>query len=182
MALSKRQTVWLEEYFKTWNATEAARRAGYAHPRQEGARLLSNVVVAEEIQKRIAEKTMSADEVLVRLGEQARAGYADYIGSNGKVDLAGMKRDGKMHLVKKVKPTKFGIEVEFYDAQTALVNIGRHHKLFTDGIDVGGELELKQNESALESVIGRMSLIAERIRTAAVPAGSSADRSGSTSA
>jgi len=182
MALSSKQQIWLDAYLQTWNATEAARRAGYAHPRQEGARLLSNAVMQEEIKSRLAEMTMTADEVLVRLGEQARADYADYINEVGSVDLAGMKRDDKMHLVKGVKPSKYGLVVEFYDAHSALVQIGKHHKLFTDGVDISGELELKQNESALEQVVGRMSLIAERIRAAAAPTGDSANGDGAESA
>ena len=228
MALSKKQTVWLEAYLTTWNATEAARRAGYAHPRQEGTRLLSNAVVAEEIKARITEKTMGADEVLVRLGQQARAEYsayivtqshlnlialaqdgkldlipsdvgpsgevdvpalykagvladlADYIlDSRGTVDLEAMKRDGKMHLVKKIKPTRFGNEVEFFDGQTALLNIGRHHKLFTDGLDLGGEVKFSESESAAERILSRIDSIATRLRAQSSPGGTSANAEGS---
>jgi len=230
MALTSKQQVWLEEYFSTWNATEAARRAGYAHPRQAGAENVSNVVIAEEIQSRIAEKTMTADEALVRLAEQARAAYADYIitqprldliglardgklnlvpsdmgptgevsirslikagtlgvlsnyllDSRGSVDLETMKLDGKMHLVKKVKPTKYGLEVEFHDAQTALVNIGRHHKLFTDGLDLGGEVKFSESESAAERITSRLDSIVTRIRAQSSPSGTSTDTTGSSS-
>ena len=179
MALSSKQQVWLEAYLETWNATEAARRAGYAQPRVSGAENLAKPDIAEEIKTRIAEKAMGADEALVRLAEQARAEYSAYILENGSVDLAGMKADGKMHLIKGIKPTKFGREVIFHDAQTALVHIGRHHKLFVDKVDVSGELEVKENESATERILSRIDGLAARLSAQSPAAGNSANGEGS---
>lgn len=181
MALSRKQQVWLEEYLATWNATEAARRAGYAHPRQEGARLLSNAVIAEEIQSRLAEKAMSADEALARLAEQARAEYSRYFKANGTIDLEKLLADGKGHLIKKIKPTAYGNEIEFYDGQTALLNIGRHHKLFVDRSEVSGELEFTESESAAERIASKLDSIAQRIRAQSSPSGTSTDATGSSS-
>lgn len=178
MAKTDKQAVWLEVYLNTWNATEAARQAGYAHPRQMGSRLLADPDVMKEVQERIAEKTLSADETLVRLGQQARAEYSAYIRDDGSVDLPAMRAAGMMHLIKGVKPSRYGNVVEFYDAQTALLNIGRHHKLFTDMVDLSGEIEMKQNESALESILSRLSGIADRIRTSPAAVGDSTDESG----
>lgn len=182
MALSRKQDVFLNEYLRTWNATEAARRAGYAVPKQEGARLLQQEVIASEIAQRLAEKVMGADEVLARLAEQSRAEYADYISDVGTVDLAAMKRDGKMHLIKSVKSGKYGLEITFYDAQTALISIGRHHQLFTDKVDVSGGLELKENESAIERVASRLDSILARTRAAHGVAGTGTNGSGTTGA
>lgn len=135
MALSAKQRVFVEEYLATWNATEAARRAGYSEKtaRSIGHENLTKPDIAEEIRNRIAERTMGADEVLVRLAEQARSAYAAYITPNGTVDMAGLVRDGKAHLIKAIKETQFARNIEFYDAQAALVHIGKHHKLFIDG-------------------------------------------------
>lgn len=55
------------------------------------------------------------------------------------VDVEGMIADGKSHLIKGVKHTPKGINIEFYDAQAALVHVGRHHKLFTDKSEVTGK-------------------------------------------
>jgi phage terminase small subunit len=138
MALSAKQKVFVEAYLRLWNATKAAKEARYAHPGQQGHRLLKNVEIQEAIQARIEELKLSADEVLLRLGEQARAEYSVYVeirDGQAFVDLEAMKRDGKMHLIKGIKETKYGQQIEFYDAQTALVNVGRHHALFTDKTD-----------------------------------------------
>lgn len=142
MALTPKQQVFVEEYLKTWNASEAARRAEYAKPGQQGHRLLKNVEIDEEIQRRLAELTMSADEVLTRLAEQARAEQSRYL-TPGGVNLEMLIRDGKGHLVKGIKETKYGRDVEFYDAQAALVHIGKRHGLFSDKVDHGGEITMR---------------------------------------
>lgn len=80
---------------------------------------------------------MGADEVLHRLAEQARAGYADFINEAGDVDLGALLAAGKGHLIKKTRKDKDqNVIVEFYDAQAALVQVGRHFGLFTDNVDV----------------------------------------------
>jgi phage terminase small subunit len=146
MALSPKQSAFVEEYLRCWNATDAyqavypksSRDAARAH----AARLVANGSVAEEIQRRIDERAMSANEVLDRLAEQARAAYSAYLTAAG-VDLQRMIADGKAHLIKGIKETAHGRVIEFHDAQTALVQLGKHHKLFVDKVDVNhsGKIE-----------------------------------------
>jgi len=73
LALSNKQKAFVEEYLNCWNASEAARVAGYAHPNKQGPHLLVNIGISAEIKARLTEKTMSADEVLLRIGEQAKS-------------------------------------------------------------------------------------------------------------
>jgi len=75
LALSNKQKAFVEEYLTDFNATQAALRAGYSSNTSYsmGARLLKNVEISEAIQARLTEKTMSADEVLIRITEQAKA-------------------------------------------------------------------------------------------------------------
>ena len=47
--------------------------------RRDASRLLTNADIQAEIQARLAEKKMSADEVLIRLANMARADIADFI-------------------------------------------------------------------------------------------------------
>jgi phage terminase small subunit len=139
--LSNKQLAFVEEYLCCWNATEAARRAGYSEhtAHVQGSRLLSNAKVQEYIKSRLAEKAMSADEVLTRLAEQARASIGDFIEidekGRWKVDLGKAKTDDKLHLIKSLSPTQYGVKVELYDAQAALVHLGRAHGLFTDNVN-----------------------------------------------
>lgn len=75
MALSNKQRVFIEEYLIDFNATQAALRAGYSKrsAQQIGQENLSKPVIADVIKARLTEKTMSADEVLIRITEQAKA-------------------------------------------------------------------------------------------------------------
>jgi hypothetical protein len=75
--MRERQRVFVEEYLQCWNASEAARRAGYkGRPNTIGQRLLSNVDIQAAVQARIKEKALSADECLLRVADQARSSLA----------------------------------------------------------------------------------------------------------
>lgn len=141
--LSDKQWVFVESYLTCWNATRAAVSAGYsAHTAHvQGFRLLRNATIARAIEQRIAEHHMTADEVLSRLAEHARGSMSDFIDPTSvSIDLAKAQRANKLNLIKKVKYTIFTkddaqtetVEFELYDAQSALVHLGKHLSLFTD--------------------------------------------------
>jgi phage terminase small subunit len=78
--LTRRQRLFVEEYLTCWNASEAARRAGYTGEASViGARLLVNVSVLALVDQRMQEKTMQVNEVLERLSEQARVNIGDFV-------------------------------------------------------------------------------------------------------
>lgn len=57
MALTAKQERFVAEYLLSLNATDAARKAGYAHATTQGPRLLENVGVAEAIAAEQAERS-----------------------------------------------------------------------------------------------------------------------------
>lgn len=135
MALSAKRRAFIEQYLRDFNGTQAAIRAGYSErsARVSACKILARPEVQAEIQRRLAELKMGTDEVLLRLTEQARAEYAGYLNDDGTVDLQRMLDDGKAHLVRGTKWDRQGnLVVEFYDAQAALVQIGRAHGMFID--------------------------------------------------
>lgn len=145
--MNDKQQVFVNEYLKCWNASEAARRAGYnGKSNVVGPRLLANVSIKAEITARIEELKMSADEVLIRLGDMARADMRDFIkpfevGEKTivMVDLGKALEEGKTHLIKKLKyNAQGGLEIELHDSQAALEKLGRHHGLFTDKVEHSG--------------------------------------------
>lgn len=76
---------------------------------------------------------MGADEVLSRLAEQARSSIADVITVDERgwrLDLAKVQANG--HLVKRIRETREGPDVELHDAQAALSLLGKHLGLFVD--------------------------------------------------
>lgn len=131
------------EYVIDFNATQAAIRAGYSVKTaySQGSRLLKNVEVQAEIERHMQLRKMKADEVLVRLAEHGRADMADFADINEatgewSLNLGKAKRAGKTHLIKKLKPGKYGTEIELHSVDTALTLLGKHHKLFTERIEV----------------------------------------------
>jgi len=156
MALTNKQKVFVEEYLLDFNATQAALRAGYSSrtARSIGGENLTKPDISEAIQARIDDKAMKADEVLLRLAQMARGDLGDFmdISQMGyNLNLYDAKEAGITHLIKKVKQktTTFlaksesqedrevtELEIELYDAQAALVQLGRHHILFTDKQEV----------------------------------------------
>lgn len=138
MALTRKQHLWIDFYLgeTNGNASEAARLAGYSDPGQSGWMNKKNIEIQDEIDRRLAAHSLSSTEVLSRLAEQAR-GPSEFIEwldpSRPYVNIERAKALNKLHLVKSIKYTNSGqCIVEFYDAQAALVQLGRYHKLWTD--------------------------------------------------
>lgn len=144
MSLTDKRQAFIDEYLQCWNATEAARLAGYAVPRQEGSRLLAIADIREEIQRRVSERAMTADEVLLRLADMARGNMAEFVSivpdkEAPVIDLKKAYNSGKFGLIKKLKVAADGsIEFELYDAQAALVQLGKFHKALIERYEVGG--------------------------------------------
>lgn len=117
-----------------FNATAAARAIGDSDPNAHGSAFRSRPEVAAEIERRMAEHAMSANEVLARITAHASADMTDFIDDSGTgLDLAKAKRAQKLGLIKSYSfSRKTGLKIELYDAQAALRDLGRHHKLFTE--------------------------------------------------
>ena len=177
VALTKQRQIFVEEYLQCWNASEAARRAGYSRRSsyELGRRLTATPEIQAVIEARIAETKVSTDEVLLRLAEQARSDLgvffkiserwtADPLPTQEIVDeKEAADKDGNpiriylvrqvcldvdkltdphySHLVKKFSDSpKYGLSVELYDAQAALVHIGKAAGMFKDGAGVNVEV------------------------------------------
>lgn len=139
MVLTRKQEVFVEAYLDCFNAAEAARRAGYSErtARSIGSENLTKPDIAAAIQAGLAKRSMTRDEVVTRLAEQARGSLADFLKVDETTGLAfvDLRKAGDMtRLIKKLRITKAGIEIELYDAQAALVQLGRAHGLFVDKV------------------------------------------------
>lgn len=147
MALTQLQENFVNEYLVDFNATRAAQRAGYkgtdASLATIGWENLRKLEIAEAVSQRLQEKAMGADEVLMRLAEQARNEHGRYIDENGSVNLSLLIADGKGHLIKGVKETQFGRNIEFYDAQSALGLLAKHHGLLNERNEHSGEVTVR---------------------------------------
>lgn len=137
--LTTRQRAFVEAYLACgFNASEAARRAGYnGKSNVVGPRLLANVSIAAVVRQELAARAMPADEVLARLAEQARGTMDDFLDDAGDIDLTRARERSKLHLVKSRSVTKEGERIELYSAQTALELLAKHHGLLIDRQEQG---------------------------------------------
>jgi len=135
--LTNKQKAFINEYLQCWNATEAAKRAGYSEKTAYsiGQRLLKDVEVAKEIDIRLSEMRMSADEVLHRLSQIARNEITQHITNYGAiiaVDMEAIREAGLLHLVQEISNTRNGMRVKFTDSQRALETLAKVHALLVD--------------------------------------------------
>ena len=124
--LTARRQQFVDAYLTCWNATKAARRAGYAYPRVEGCKLLTNPNIRAEIQRHVEERVAHRDEVLCILADHVRASMADFVDPQDStvISLQQARDKGKLHLVKKLKYNRSGkVEIELVDAQRALFKV-----------------------------------------------------------
>jgi phage terminase small subunit len=159
MSITNKRRLFIEEYLKDANATQAAIRAGYSEngAKQTGSRLLTLIDISEAIKARLDDKAMKADEVITRLTSMARGDMGDFMDIESmsyRLNLEKAKELGLTHLIHKIKErtvmtsNKDGeetethtMEIELYDAHAALVDLGKFHGLFVDRTDIttGGE-------------------------------------------
>jgi phage terminase small subunit len=151
MAFTNRQRAFIEHYLTSWNAAEAARLAGYSEKtaRFIGCENLTKPNIRAEIDRRLQAMTMGSNEVLSRLSQQASASMEDFIDLSWgvpRIALGKAAAAGKLHLLKKISYDKEGrlSGIELHDSQSALVQLGRYHKLFTDRVVVDWRKEAEE--------------------------------------
>lgn len=149
MTLTPKQQLFVDEYLKSFNATKAAKAAGYSeHTATEiGAENLRKPHLREAIDQRLTESAMSANEVLMRLAKQARGSMADYVkiiegGNVPMIDWAKAAKDGMLDNMSQITIEEGKITFKLYDAQAALVHLGKYHGLFAATVNIPGLPEL----------------------------------------
>jgi phage terminase small subunit len=158
--LTKAQEVFIDEYLVCLNATEAYSRA-YPKAKRESAgaaghRLLRNVEISAEIDRRQAEYHMTINEALRLQADIGRGDMGALADENGFFDFKRAKRMGLTRLVKKFDQEVTTIlakkedgedreiirtKVELYPADIAQERILKIHGKFKDSVDItsGGQ-------------------------------------------
>jgi phage terminase small subunit len=177
-----KQKVFIQEYLKDFNATQAAIRAGYSEhsARAIGSENLTKPDIADEIKAQVTEKIMSEDEIRMRLADIARGDLADLmaissVGFNFELMTTDSKGNRivnpKTKLIRKIKQkvtTHSGrkedsddteiieTELELYNAQQALEFLAKLAGLVTDKTDVtlSGAISVELAKKALGKIYG----------------------------
>lgn len=182
--MNNRQRVFIAEYLKDFNASRAARAAGYSErtARKIGSENLTKPDIKAEIDRLIAERTMGKEEILLRLTDISRGDMADLMDitpTGHTVEL--MKRDEQGNLVvkpetkliRKIKTKVTTIiskradaddkeivetELELYSALDGLQTLAKINGLVIDKAEIsgpeGGAIPLEMFEKALKKAYG----------------------------
>ncbi len=163
MALTDKQSTFVQEYLIDLNATQAAIRAGYSEDtaRSQGQRLLTNVDIQECIQaamdKRSNRTEITADRVLEEIARIAFLDIRQAFDDEGNLKaIKDMPEDvarsigGLDHQVIGDKDSQIGVtsKIKLIDKKGALELAGKHLKLFTDKVEQNhtGQLSVVINE------------------------------------
>lgn len=151
MPLTDKQSAFVSHYLASWNATQAAIRAGYSAKtaRSIGAENLTKPDIKAEIEARIA-AIIPRGERIERLAAIARASIADVVrlpqpqtredgstyvvGNDWDLDLVKAVETGAIHHIKKLKAGKYGTDVEMYSKLEALALLLKVDTPTDDGI------------------------------------------------
>jgi hypothetical protein len=138
--LTDKQKAFISWYCKVLNATEAARRAGYAGNddtlRVVGSENLANPNIRAEIDRRLKASIPSAHEVLSRIGQTAFLDVTPYLREDNTLDVQALSDAGLGHVVVGVKPGRNGTEFTLAHPQAARKMLARYHRLLDRHVEL----------------------------------------------
>ena len=152
--LSPKQEVFVQEYLKDLNATQAAIRAGYSEKTayRIGSELLHKTSVREAVEKgraKRAERTeITADRVVTELAKIAFADPRDLMewGPNGVAlkDCSTLTEEQAAGVAEVVEGSGGALRLKKHDKVKALELLGKHIGMFRDRVetDVSGGVVL----------------------------------------
>lgn len=154
--LTPKQERFINEYVKVPNATQAAIKAGYSKKTAsvQGARLLANVKVSEEVKKRLgelkSESIADANEILEYFTRVMRREEKEEVVVTLKEEKSDwvLGEDGhyRKDTVKKERCKVVEIRAKLSDANTAAIQLAKRYGLINGDGD-------KKNEGILTDII-----------------------------
>lgn len=165
--LTDKQRAFCEHYMQCWNATEAARRAGYRGDDNTlgvvGYENLRKPKIEEYIEERMDQISMSTNEVLKRLTDWGRGSLEHFITNDDYAEALSVNTEeaqNHLGLIKKVKQNERVVksegdedetvvsrrfEIEIHDPKDAVDKIARIRGMYNDKLDVAhsGDISFK---------------------------------------
>ena len=145
--LTNKQQIFVDEYLKSWNATDAARKAGYKGNDKTlsvvGSENLAKPCIATIIESRLEESLqdskITADETLQGLSDIATGDLSDFMSVYAGmpvIDFSKAEKAGKLHLIKKLTISEGKFSFELYSKQRALETMAKHYGLLNTKIEI----------------------------------------------
>lgn len=143
MSLTYKQRAFVEHFLASgdaqWNATEAAKLAGYKGTRNTlagvGCQNLRKPQIQEQIRRRLQEMGATTEELVQRWLARVRVDISPFVGRNG-LDVEALKAAGLGYLIKGVRETKNATTILLRDPDVAEDRLARHLGMFTDSMRV----------------------------------------------
>lgn len=148
--LTGKQRAFVYAYIETLNASEAARRAGYADGTEgvRGSENLRKPAIRTAIDRLMRDQAMTAEETIYRLSQHARSNVGDAVavrpGGEIVFDIDALRLALKEGRIKSIRETKDGLQVEFHDSQSALNTLAKIHQLLTTNIELSWQTKAEQ--------------------------------------
>lgn len=160
--LTPKQRRFCEEYVIDLNGTQAAIRAGYSidSAKEIASMLLTKFNVSEyvsKLQKKLSDKTqITAEKVINELAKIGFSNVQDFIDSDNSIKDISQIDSKKAAAVSSIKKsvTTFGdgkntgtkevVEFKIWDKVSALEKLGKHLGLFTDRVEITGNIQQRQ--------------------------------------
>jgi hypothetical protein len=139
--LSDQHRIFVREYLKKGNASEAARLAGFNWPGQKGAKLLKTAKIRAAINAELKPHPFVESQVSAALSELAMGNLGDLIDEDGRPVVEKIRANGRF--VKKYKArvlrsqstdqvTVTNVQIELHDRYKALITIGKMLGMFSE--------------------------------------------------
>lgn len=160
--LTDKQKRFAHEYLVDYNATQAAIRARYspATAQQQSSRLLLNVLVLEEIERRkkqiMKKLEITQERVLEEYAKLAFADISDIVKwGRGGINVNESSTLDREHTaaISKITETRtrdsITVEVKMHDKKGALDSIARHLGMFKDSLNITTPVDVKDARTQL---------------------------------
>lgn len=178
--LTSKERVFCLEYVRHFNATRAARAAGYSKKsaHYQGSDILARARVKAELRRLLADRGMESAEILARLSEQARATFYHFVRFDADgflhFDFSTEDAQNNLHLIKQIKTRRSrlivgkgeeaqkweveSLEIELWDVQRALELLAKAYGLFRDihlnlNMSNGTDMQLERISKAYKVLV-----------------------------
>ena len=143
MALTYKQRAFVEHFLGDeevqWNATGAARKAGYKFPNVAGPTNLVKPSIQRHIAARLVEMGASSQELVWRWLIRMRADISPFVGPL-TFDIEGLKEAGLGFLIKGMRVTRNSRTYDLRDPDKAEEMLAKHLGMFVERREHSGEV------------------------------------------
>ena len=160
MKLTEKEKAFIKLYPITMCAIKAARRAGYKAAAKMGVQLMQKPEVRDavraELSKRAQKFSAEADKVIQDLADIAHLDKSmvfQVVDGSLHVTDTDLLPERVRRCISKISQTQHGLRIEFDDRTKALELLGRHLSLFTDNLNLNGNLKTTAIDDMTEDQI-----------------------------